>query len=154
MNLLARLYPIKLWYWRLFRPITIGVRAVPVDPDGRLLLLRHTYVRGWYFPGGGVEVSETLAAAAAREMQEEVGLQAIGAPTLITAQTFFIQGRTDHVVLFRIAVDGSAPRVDGWEIAEARYFEPDNLPPLPSVTQRQLGAFNDMDRPESDPREP
>ena len=154
MNLLTRLYPIKLWYWRLFRPITIGVRAVPVDPAGRLLLLRHTYVRGWYFPGGGVEVNETLAAAAAREMEEEVGLSALQPPELITAQTFFIQGRTDHVVLFKIAVDGSPPQVDGWEIAEARYFDPDNLPPLPSVTQRQLGAFNDMGRTGSDLRGP
>ena len=144
MNVLARLYPIKLWYWRWFRPVTIGVRAVPVDPSGRLLLLRHTYVQGWYFPGGGVDARETLAAAAAREVQEEVGLSAIGEPTLITAQTFFVQGRTDHVVLFRIDVDGSMPRPDGWEIAEARYFDPDNLPPLPAVTQRQLGAFNDM----------
>lgn len=141
MNLLVRLYPLKVLYGRLFRPVTFGVRAIPIAPDGRLLLLRHTYVRGWYFPGGGLSSGETIEQGAIRELHEEVGLRPCGPLSLITVQTFFLQGRSDHVVLFSVPVSGEPPQIDGNEIAEARYFSPDNLPELPPVTQSELAAF-------------
>ena len=55
-----------------------SVVLVPVDDDGRLILVRqyrapldrHT----WEFPAGGVEPGEFVEAAAARECEEEIGL--------------------------------------------------------------------------------
>lgn len=58
------------------RPI-VGVGAVVVNGDGRVLLVRraHEPLKGeWSLPGGGVEVGETLDAAVVRELFEETGL--------------------------------------------------------------------------------
>jgi 8-oxo-dGTP pyrophosphatase MutT (NUDIX family) len=56
------------------------IRAAGVmmlDPDGRVLLRRRAgdsdHVGEWSFPGGKIEGSESAAAAAIREVEEETG---------------------------------------------------------------------------------
>ena len=40
--------------------MTFGVRGVIHDAgNNAVFLVRHTYVPGWHFPGGGVEAGET-----------------------------------------------------------------------------------------------
>ena len=59
-------------------PITEVAAAVLTQPDGRVLLAQRppgkVYAGHWEFPGGKVEPGESLEAALARELQEELGI--------------------------------------------------------------------------------
>ncbi|KUP97964.1 NUDIX hydrolase [Thermobifida cellulosilytica] len=49
--------------------------AVVVDPDNRVLLIRHRALNAWLLPGGHLEPEDTdLLAASLRELAEETGL--------------------------------------------------------------------------------
>lgn len=59
-------------------PVTEVVAAVLTQPDGRVLLAQRpagkVFAGYWEFPGGKVEAGETLEAALARELHEELGI--------------------------------------------------------------------------------
>jgi len=62
--------------------ILLGSGAIVFHPAGdRVLMVRHRDMEGdfwrgrWIFPGGLVELGETLARAAAREVEEETGVR-------------------------------------------------------------------------------
>jgi ADP-ribose pyrophosphatase YjhB (NUDIX family) len=126
-----------LWT-RVRRPVTLGVKAAIYDADGRVLLVRHTYTEGWHLPGGGVERNERLSDALRREVQEELGLGVTG--TLDIFGVYFAphRGKSDHIALFRVTeYDGEIVR--NWEIAEAVFFGPDDLPEgITAATRRRL----------------
>ncbi|MFG3756795.1 NUDIX domain-containing protein, partial [Klebsiella pneumoniae] len=87
-------------YWRFARGMTLGVRALVVDADGRVFLVQHSYVAGWHLPGGGVEVGETCNEALTRELWEEGQIEITGPPTL--HGVFFNRriSRRDHVAVY------------------------------------------------------
>ncbi len=123
------------------RPMTLGVRIVVADGEGRILLVRHTYVPGWYLPGGGVDPGETLAAAAAREVGEEAGIR-LEEPARLFALYFNRRAsRRDHVGLY--VCNGwsqpEPPKVPNREIAEIGFFSRNALPEeTTAATRRRL----------------
>lgn len=128
-SLRARLVSRLITFGALFqRPMTLGVRGLVIDAENRVLLVRHTYLPGFYLPGGGVEGGETLIDALARELHEEGGVRIASAPTL---QGVYLNRRAsprDHVALFVVRDFSCAPRAPDHEIAEAGFFARDALP--------------------------
>lgn len=120
--------PLFFAWSRMSRGMTLGVRGAAVDPEGRVLLVKHTYLEGWWLPGGGVDKGETTQAAVIRELREEAGLIVRGEPRLLSAHSNerFFPG--DHVLVFRIDAFDVTERTSHGEIAEIGWFHPHALP--------------------------
>lgn len=126
-------------FFFLRRGMTLGVRAACFDDEGRIFLVRHTYVSGWHMPGGGVERGETGLQALQKEIREEGNLVATSVPQLVHV---YFNNRTsdrDHVLFYRLDVRQVALKVPDREIAESGFFPLDALPEgTTPATRRRL----------------
>lgn len=114
--------------YRQRRGMTLGARSAVLSDDGAVLLVRHTYVQGWFLPGGGVERGETLVQAAIRELREEACVAAEEEPAL---HGVFLNDREfpgDHVACFIVRRYRVMPFRPSLEVAEARFFPLVELP--------------------------
>jgi ADP-ribose pyrophosphatase YjhB (NUDIX family) len=116
-------------YWRWTRALTLGARAIVIDAEERILLVRHTYTEGWNLPGGGVEFGESVEESLARELDEEGGVILEGAPQLVGIHDNRAIFPGDHVAIY-IVRHWRRDRVPApnMEIAETGFFHPDALP--------------------------
>jgi 8-oxo-dGTP pyrophosphatase MutT (NUDIX family) len=126
------------WMLRLFhlgalatRGMTLGVRGAAIDPEGRVCLVRHTYVSGWHLPGGGIEAGENAAEAMLREFREEAGI-VVDPGQPLRLHGFYhnraASGR-DHVALYVApAFTVRAPKAPDREIAACEFFALSELP--------------------------
>jgi 8-oxo-dGTP pyrophosphatase MutT (NUDIX family) len=127
----------------LTRGMTVGVRAACFDGEGRVFLVRHTYVPGWYMPGGGMERGETALGALHKELREEGNLVVKGEPQLVHVYYNRMASKRDHVLFYRVDVKQTAPRLPNMEIAESGFFSLDALPDgVTDATLRRLRELN------------
>ena len=111
-------------FFLLKRPMTLGVRGVVIDNDS-ILLVRHSYVAGWHFPGGGVEPGESCGQALARELDEEARVALSGPPRLHGIFFNAHASRRDHVAVYVVrAFSVLGARAPDREIREARISSP------------------------------
>jgi ADP-ribose pyrophosphatase YjhB (NUDIX family) len=139
--LIQLIYPWLRLYWFLVRPKTFGVQCVIQHRDA-ILLVRNTYGRRqWTFPGGSIARGETAEDAIRREVREEVGLRLQHLQRLGTfAGT--IDYKRDHVAGFAGVAPDRQVTIDIAEILEARWFQPQDLPPLAAAAARILGMWH------------
>lgn len=116
-------------YWRFARGMTLGVRALALDGEGRVFLVKHSYVSGWYLPGGGVEVGETSLDAMRRELEEEGNITFDGPPQLHGIFYNRHISRRDHVVVYIVRSFHQASKpAPNREIIDCGFFDVRALP--------------------------
>lgn len=143
---LTLLYKAATLYWALFKPITLGVKALLVR-DNAVLLVKHSYQPGWFLPGGGVKRKETLEAAVRREAREEVHGK-IGDLRLFGVYSAISEMKNDHVIVM-LSHDFVFEGPNDREITEAKLFPMTALP-----SDVSSGTYNRIQEYLSDKRPP
>ncbi len=105
--------------WERFTGASTRGAAVAVWYDGQILVVRHSYQPGSSLPGGEVKKDEEPAAAASRELREEVGIQ-VEPEILISVY----EGRSGGVLFELHLFVRPDLKIDNFEIIEARFFDP------------------------------
>ena len=100
--------------------------VIPIDDEGRVILLRRGFEPGrglWTFPGGFVDLGESVEDAALRETDEELGM-----PIELRPLVGVYSRAEDRVVLivYRALAIGR-PRTTS-EAVEVRSFAPSEIP--------------------------
>jgi 8-oxo-dGTP pyrophosphatase MutT (NUDIX family) len=125
-------------YWRWSRGLTVGVRGLILDGEGRVFLVKHSYLAGWHLPGGGVEKGETLMAALERELREEGNIAPTEPPVLHAIYFNRRVSRRDHVALYVVrAFQQIGPPVPNAEIIAHGFFGTNELPADTSRATRE-----------------
>lgn len=153
MSLLRRLYRLLMPGYRIamrqVRGLTVGVRVMVFDDQGRVLLIEHSYTPGWHLPGGGVERGESAETAAARELEEEAGVRPVGRMTLVSIHDNVRTFRGDHVLLYRLDQWTPTPATARGEILRRDWFDPRDLPAGTSDgTRRRIAQVLDGTAPD------
>jgi len=128
----------------------VGARTIVRDDQGRVLLIRRADNGRWAVPAGAMELGESIADCAVRELYEETGLRAAAVTpyALYSGPAYTYTNMYGHTYQLFI----TSFRVDGWsgellretdETTDARFFTSEEMPPSPvaAETLADLAAF-------------
>jgi ADP-ribose pyrophosphatase YjhB (NUDIX family) len=137
--------------------IVPAVTAAVRDDGGRVLLVRRGGNDYWALPGGAMNLGESIADAAIREVAEETGIlvEITGLVGIYTNPGHVMayddgEVRQEFSICFHARPQGGELREDGAEATEARWVEVpglDELPILPTMRTRINDALSDRVRP-------
>ena len=116
--------------------IVVSVGAVVEDGDGRVLLVKHVPERRgfwqgrWIFPGGKLQVGESVAAGIRREVREETNLDVEVTTPLPVVERIVKDG--DRIPLHVLYITYMARRISGKlrpasDVGQARWVTRDEL---------------------------
>jgi 8-oxo-dGTP diphosphatase len=111
----------------------LTVVAALIERDGKLLVCQRrrgdTFGLLWEFPGGKVKPGESLAAALARELREELGVEAqIGAEVFRTRHQY--AELAEPIELIFLAATLNAHEVQNFAFETMEWRAPETLPEL------------------------
>jgi ADP-ribose pyrophosphatase YjhB (NUDIX family) len=116
--------------------LVLGSSAVIADGEGRILLHRRADSGNWALPGGAMELGETLADSAIREVREETGFD-VRIDRIVGIYSdpghVFAYGdgevRQEFSICLACTITGGAHAVST-ESTDVRFFAPADLPDL------------------------
>lgn len=109
--------------------MTLGVRAIVINSQNEVFMIKHSYAPGWGLPGGGVEVGETFEQALHKELREEGNITNIKPQFYALYFNNYVSKR-DHVALYIVReFTQTTPPKPNAEIIAHRWFPLDALPP-------------------------
>lgn len=130
-RLLRIIYPIMRLFWTIFRPNTVGVRIAVFNKFGEVLLLKHSYREGYYFPGGGLHKGEGFEDGAIRETYEETVLKINKKDIhLVGIYQYFEEGKNDVIAFFKVLYVGDVTDIqkDDVEVDDLAWFSMNSMP--------------------------
>jgi 8-oxo-dGTP pyrophosphatase MutT (NUDIX family) len=124
-------------------PVREAARAIILDEDQRVLLLRYDENRGfWATPGGSLEDGEDHAAATLRELREELGIDEkaveLGVQLAERSKDHLVGGREVRQVERYFLT-----RVSPGDVDPARATQPDNIREYRWWTQGELRSTSE-----------
>lgn len=138
--LMKILHLIKNSLYALLKKKSLGARILLIH-NNQVLLVKHTYMPGWFTIGGGVDAGESPLQAIHRELQEEVGVTLQQPPKLFSVYHNDFQHYDDYIVLY-VAGEHQQKQVTSPEILEARWFALDDLPQdITPATQQRIQEY-------------
>jgi len=149
----AQLAGLKVYGWmpplvrqrfvRAVKPsFTVGTMTVVTRPDGSILLVRHSYLSYWSFPGGLLNRRELVEVGAARETREEVGIRIalLGEPASVVDPF-----RQVVRIIYRARLADGVKAEDAHpaspEIIEVGWFQPDAISQMAPESSDALDAL-------------
>jgi ADP-ribose pyrophosphatase YjhB (NUDIX family) len=117
-------------------PVVFGVAGAIRDGQGRILLVRQSYMPGWRLPGGGLEWGEPPETAVRRELREEVGLN--GGSAWLFGLYSRKAGFLTHITALYVIEGGVVDFRPNWEVRDVLWAAPEAPPPgiAPSTLRR------------------
>jgi ADP-ribose pyrophosphatase YjhB (NUDIX family) len=133
--------------------LVVGSSAVITDSEGRILLHRRADSGNWALPGGAMELGETLAGCAIREVREETGFDVridriVGIYSDPGHVFTYDHGevRQEFSICLACTITGGALAVST-ESTDVQFFTPADLPALqihPSIRTRIEDYLSDL----------
>jgi len=123
--------------WFVRRPSTLGAHALPLTPEGRIVLVKLRYAKGWRAPGGGRNAGEDPREAALRELREEIGLVSHGDVRFAGENAEEVNFKRDTSTLHIVEDVQYRPPRWSLEIEQVREFDIDDIPADTHVTTRR-----------------
>ncbi|QRP47333.1 NUDIX hydrolase [Amycolatopsis sp. FDAARGOS 1241] len=136
--------------------IAVAVSAFIQDDEGRILMIRRTDNDLYSIPGGQLELGETLAEAAVREVREETGIECevTGVVGLYSDPQHVIayndgEVRQEFSICFHAKALSGTTRTssESKEVVWAKPSELKNLRVHPSIRLRIHHAISDQEEP-------
>lgn len=113
--------------WLAHSKFMVGVTGVVRDDAGRVLLLRHRMWpegRQWGLPTGYATAGEEFGQTVVREVREETGLE-VKPGRLVHLKSGY---KLRIEVAYEAQLAGGELKIDSFEILEARWCSPEELP--------------------------